>query len=232
MNTFKIAAIATVSALALTSAAQAQDKLKIGLLTTLSGPAAALGIQQRNGFELALKNMGNKLGGRDVELIVQDDELKPDVAVSKAKAMVERDKVDFVVGPIFSNILTTQANVTRQSDATVRGQQFASSIEEAMRNAVEFKTDGSSLVVETSINGVVECRTFSAATAGVRVDALTFTYVDSTGGVTGSPVSGVRYSFSSMGGPTSDGTTPGAAPPVFKGDAFARNTQTEADPTC
>src|SRR3569623_813947 len=49
--------------------------------------------------------MGIKLGGRDVELIVQDDELKPDVAVSKAKAMVERDKVDFVVGPIFSNIL-------------------------------------------------------------------------------------------------------------------------------
>src|SRR6185312_4531198 len=105
MNTFKIAAIATVSALALTSAAQAQDKLKIGLLTTLSGPAAALGIQQRNGFELALKTMGNKLGGRDVEVIVQDDELKPDVAVSKAKALVERDKVDFVVGPIFSNIL-------------------------------------------------------------------------------------------------------------------------------
>src|SRR3569832_147671 len=105
MSKFRIAAIATVSALALTSAAQAQEKLKIGLLTTLSGPAAALGIQQRNGFELALKTMGNKLGGRDVELIVQDDELKPDVAVSKAKAMVERDKVDFVVGPIFSNIL-------------------------------------------------------------------------------------------------------------------------------
>ena len=49
--------------------------------------------------------MGNKLGGRDVEVIVQDDELKPDVAVSKVKAFVERDKVDFVVGPIFSNIL-------------------------------------------------------------------------------------------------------------------------------
>jgi len=105
MNRIKIAALATASLLALGAAAQAQEKLKIGLLTTLSGPAAALGIQQRNGFELALKDLGNKLGGRDVELIVQDDELKPDVAVSKAKAMVERDKVDFVVGPIFSNIL-------------------------------------------------------------------------------------------------------------------------------
>ena len=85
--------------------AAAQDKLKIGLLTTLSGPPAALGVQQRNGFQLGLETLGNKLGGRDVELLVQDDELKPDVAVGKAKAFVERDKVDFVVGPIFSNIL-------------------------------------------------------------------------------------------------------------------------------
>jgi len=85
--------------------AAAQDKLKVGILTTLSGPPAALGVQQRNGFQLALKQLGGKLGGREVELLVQDDELKPDVAVGKAKAFVERDKVDFVVGPVFSNIL-------------------------------------------------------------------------------------------------------------------------------
>jgi len=89
----------------LTTVAYAQEKLKIGLLTTLSGPAAVLGQQQRNGFQLALKTLGDKLGGREVELIVQDDELKPDVAVSKAQGLVERDKVDFVVGPIFSNVL-------------------------------------------------------------------------------------------------------------------------------
>jgi len=99
-----------VAAVALSaSAAAAQDgansKLKIGLITTLSGPPAALGQQQRNGLQLAIKNLGGKLGGRDVDLIVQDDELKPDVAVSKVKAFVERDKVDFVVGPVFSNIL-------------------------------------------------------------------------------------------------------------------------------
>jgi branched-chain amino acid transport system substrate-binding protein len=95
-----------VAALAFASStAVAQEKLKIGLITTLSGPAATLGQQQKNGFELALKTLGNKLGGRDVELLVQDDELKPDVAVAKVKAFVERDKVDFVVGPIFSNIL-------------------------------------------------------------------------------------------------------------------------------
>ncbi|MDP2294873.1 MAG: ABC transporter substrate-binding protein [Pseudolabrys sp.] len=85
--------------------AQAQEKLKIGIVTTLSGPPAVLGQQLRNGFQLAVKDMGGKLGGREVELFVQDDELKPDVAVTKAKALIDRDKVDFVVGPIFSNIL-------------------------------------------------------------------------------------------------------------------------------
>jgi len=82
-----------------------QDKLKIGVITTLSGPAAVLGQQLRNGFELAVQQLGGKLGGRGVEILVQDDGLKPDVAVSKVKALVDRDKVDFVVGPIFSNIL-------------------------------------------------------------------------------------------------------------------------------
>jgi hypothetical protein len=68
-------------------------------------PPAVIGQQQRNGLQLALKEFGNKLGGRDAELLVQDDELKPDVAVSKVKAFVERDKVDFVIGAVFSNIL-------------------------------------------------------------------------------------------------------------------------------
>src|SRR5215467_9684114 len=89
----------------LTAMAGAQEKLKIGVIATLSGPPAVLGQQLRNGIQLAVKDLGGKLGGREVELIVQDDELKPDVAVSKVKAMIERDKVDFVVGPIFSNIL-------------------------------------------------------------------------------------------------------------------------------
>ena len=101
-----LTALIGAAALVLTAGtAGAQEKLKVGLLVTLSGPPAVLGQQVRNGFQLAVKTLGGKLGGREVELIVQDDELKPDVAVSKAKALVERDKVDFVVGPIFSNIL-------------------------------------------------------------------------------------------------------------------------------
>jgi branched-chain amino acid transport system substrate-binding protein len=98
------AAIALVAGSAMAQD-KAADKLKIGLITTLSGPPAAIGQQQRNGLALALKELGGKLGGREVELLVQDDELKPDVAVSKVKAFIERDKVDFVVGPVFSNVL-------------------------------------------------------------------------------------------------------------------------------
>ncbi|MCK9919667.1 ABC transporter substrate-binding protein [Microbacteriaceae bacterium K1510] len=98
--------IAAVSALLLTvGSAAAQDKIRIGLIYTLSGPPAALGQQSKNGFELALKHLGGKMGGKDVELIVVDDELKPDLAIQKVRAMIDRDKVDVVVGPIFSNVL-------------------------------------------------------------------------------------------------------------------------------
>lgn len=84
--------------------AQAQE-LKIGIMAVLSGPQAVLGGQLRDGFNLGVKHAGGKLGGLTTKVIVQDDELKPDVAVGKVKQLIERDKVDFVVGPVFSNIL-------------------------------------------------------------------------------------------------------------------------------
>jgi len=85
--------------------AAAQEKIKVGVIVTLSGPAAALGQQVRDGFALGVKDLGGKMGGKDVDVVVVDDELKPDAAVTKVKGLLERDKVDFVVGPIFSNIL-------------------------------------------------------------------------------------------------------------------------------
>ena len=92
--------------LAASAVAQApSDKLKVGIIVTLSGPGAVLGQQARDGFLLALKNRGGKLGGREVDVVVADDELKPDVAVTRVKKLLESDKVDFVVGPIFSNVL-------------------------------------------------------------------------------------------------------------------------------
>jgi branched-chain amino acid transport system substrate-binding protein len=101
----KVVLLAAVAMVLAGAPAQAQEKLKIGVIATLSGPPAVLGQQLRNGFNLAVKTLGGKLGGRDTEVIVADDELKPDLAVNKVKTLVERDKVDFVVGPIFSNIL-------------------------------------------------------------------------------------------------------------------------------
>ena len=100
----KLVGLATLFAIS-ANAAVAQEKLRIGLVLTLSGPAAALGQQVRDGFNLAVKNLGGKMAGREVEVVTADDELKPDAAVTKVKGLLERDKVDFVVGPIFSNIL-------------------------------------------------------------------------------------------------------------------------------
>jgi branched-chain amino acid transport system substrate-binding protein len=112
-NSFRLAAAAALVA----GPAMAQDKIKIGVVTTLTGPAAVLGQQLRDGFNLAVKDLGGKIGGRDVDVIIADDELKPDVAVSKVRGLLERDKVDFVVGPVFSNVL--QAMVKPVTDAQV-----------------------------------------------------------------------------------------------------------------
>ena len=89
---------------AMGTATLAED-LKIGMIVTLSGPPAALGQQIVDGFQLALDQKDGMLGGQSVELIVEDDELKPDVALLKATSLVERDEVDFVVGTVFSNML-------------------------------------------------------------------------------------------------------------------------------
>ncbi|MGJ4887563.1 ABC transporter substrate-binding protein [Bradyrhizobium sp. HKCCYLRH3099] len=100
----KLAGLGVVACM-LAQPALAADKIKIGVIVTLSGPAAALGGQVRDGFNLAIKDLGGKMGGKDVEVVVADDELKPDAAITKVKGLLERDKVDFVVGPIFSNML-------------------------------------------------------------------------------------------------------------------------------
>ena len=97
--------IGSVAVAALLAASAQAQELKIGIMAVLSGPQAVLGGQLRDGFMLGVKHAGGKLGGLPTSVIVQDDELKPDVAVGKAKQLIERDKVDFVVGPIFSTIL-------------------------------------------------------------------------------------------------------------------------------
>jgi branched-chain amino acid transport system substrate-binding protein len=101
----KLAAGAAAAGLAAPAVSQGQEAIKIGLMLTLSGPPAVLGQHARDGLQLALRQMNNRMGNREVQVVIVDDELKPDVAVQRAQALVERDRVDFVVGPIFSNIL-------------------------------------------------------------------------------------------------------------------------------
>ncbi len=103
--TIKTLLLSTAFATMAATTAMAQDKVKVGIMVSLSGPPAVLGQHARDGFNLFVKLNGGKLGPAMAEVTVTDDELKPDVAVTKAKGLVERDQVDFVVGPIFSNIL-------------------------------------------------------------------------------------------------------------------------------
>jgi branched-chain amino acid transport system substrate-binding protein len=99
-----LALSAAMLALSVT-AASAQKAVKIGFVSTFSGPTAAIGDDMRKSFELALDHHGRKLGGLPVEVIYEDDQVKPEVGVQKVQKLIESDKVDFIVGIIWSNVL-------------------------------------------------------------------------------------------------------------------------------
>ncbi len=86
--------------------ADAQNKtIKIGFVSTFSGPTAVIGNDMRNSFELALDHMGRKMGGIPVEVIYEDDMQKPDIGKQKTEKLLQSDKVDFIAGYIWSNVL-------------------------------------------------------------------------------------------------------------------------------
>lgn len=91
------------------STAQAADAVKVGFVSTLSGPAAGLGVDIRDGFQLAMKHLNGKLGGLPAEVIIADDQQKPDTGKQIAERFLKKDKVDFMTGIVFSNILLTVA---------------------------------------------------------------------------------------------------------------------------
>lgn len=97
--------LAGAAALVLASPASAGDTIKIGFVSTFSGPTAVIGNDMRNSFELALDHMGRKMGGKPVQVIYEDDGQKPDVGKQKTEKLVQSDKVDFIVGYIWSNVL-------------------------------------------------------------------------------------------------------------------------------
>ena len=97
--------LAGAAVLALAQPASAGDTIKIGFVSTFSGPTAVIGNDMRNSFELALDHMGRKMGGKPVEVIYEDDGQKPDVGKQKTEKLIQSDKVDFIAGYIWSNVL-------------------------------------------------------------------------------------------------------------------------------
>jgi len=104
--------LAATALSALATAGMAQDALKIGMITTLSGPAGYLGTDVRDGFLLAIEEEGGTLGGVSVEVIVEDDGLKPENGRAIAERFLERDEVEIMTGVIFSNIAPVVAPLT------------------------------------------------------------------------------------------------------------------------
>ncbi|MGA1026201.1 MAG: ABC transporter substrate-binding protein [Lutimaribacter sp.] len=99
MKLTKLAMLATTALLA-AGAAMAESKVKVGMITTLSGGGAGLGIDARDGFMLALK-----LSGSDaVEVVIEDDQRKPEIAVQLADKLIQAENVDVMTGIIWSNL--------------------------------------------------------------------------------------------------------------------------------
>ncbi len=94
-----------VAGTAFAATAQAANELKIGFLSTLSGPAGAIGIEIRDGFNLALKMAGGKLGGLPTEVVFADDQLNPEVGKQLTERLLKRDRVNLMTGVVFSNVM-------------------------------------------------------------------------------------------------------------------------------
>jgi branched-chain amino acid transport system substrate-binding protein len=87
------------------SPALAADKVKIGFVTTITTPAGVIGRDMVDAVNLAVEDIGGKMGGLTVDLIIEDDGFKPAIGKQKTDKLVKQDKVDFVAGFIWSHVL-------------------------------------------------------------------------------------------------------------------------------
>jgi branched-chain amino acid transport system substrate-binding protein len=92
-------------AAALALVATHASAVTIGLMAPTSGPQAIVGQDQVDGFNLALELLGGKLGGMQVRVVQEDDQLKPEIGLQIVRKFIEKDKVDAIVGLSFSNVL-------------------------------------------------------------------------------------------------------------------------------
>jgi branched-chain amino acid transport system substrate-binding protein len=104
VKTFLAGALAASVAFATPAMAQ-QQRLKIGFITTMSGPQGIIGKHMRDSVELALDHLDRKVGGLATEVVYGDDQFKPDVGVQVAEQMLKRDQVDIMAGIIWSNVM-------------------------------------------------------------------------------------------------------------------------------
>lgn len=100
----RVAANLVATAMAAMPAAAAES-VKIGFVATFSGPAAAIGNDMRDGFNLGLEHLGRQMAGKPVEVLFEDDTQKPEVGKQKTDKLIEADHVDFLTGYGFSNVL-------------------------------------------------------------------------------------------------------------------------------
>jgi len=113
------AAAATIVAaglFAVAGNAQAPQKVRVGLMLPYTGTYAALGNAITNGFKLAIEENGGKLGGREIEYFVVDDESDPAKAPENANKLIKRDQVDVLVGTVHSGVALAMAKVARDNN--------------------------------------------------------------------------------------------------------------------
>jgi len=141
---FSITAMSGVAAvlLASTAPASAQDTLKIGLVMTLSGQFADAGIQMQNGVKTYMKEHGETIGGKKIELIVKDSGgMAPDVAKRLAQELIVRDKVDIIAGFVLT------PNALAAGDVSAEAKKFMV----VMNAATSIITTKSPYMVRTSL---------------------------------------------------------------------------------
>src|ERR1700755_2568531 len=86
-------------------AAAQEPELKLGIIGPFSGQGAGAAQQVFDGFSLGIEASGGKVGGLKTTVIREDDQLKPDVGLQAANKLIERDKVDVIFGPHYSNVM-------------------------------------------------------------------------------------------------------------------------------
>jgi len=111
---YKKMLVAAALGFAMTTAAA--NEVRIGLVTTLTGPLAALGGHVRDGFALGVEEAGGKLGGLETKVIVEDDQLKPEIGRQAANKLFGLDKVQIMTGVIFSNVAMALAQPAQDND--------------------------------------------------------------------------------------------------------------------